>query len=286
MAILNLTPDSFSDGGRYNDAGRAIARAEELIAAGADLVDLGGESTRPGATPLSAQEEWQRVGPVLETLGQRGLRAVLSIDTRHAEVAERAAGAGARLLNLPFPQDLPRQVGDAKRLSALLARFDACVIMHSRGDPTTMREQTDYGEDLCQTVVDELHRTVATLFMAGESPISRSMPPGFSATLAAGRPQLIFDPGLGFAKTTEQSLALFTRLRWLRRALGGRLLIGASRKSMLGAITGLPIAERLIPSVVAAAFAAGNGADIVRVHDVAETVVALRVASAIGEVAP
>lgn len=279
MGILNLTPDSFSDGGCYPDADRAVARAEELAASGAELIDLGAESTRPGATPLSADEEWARLGPVLEPLSRRGLPAVLSVDTRHLAVAERAAAAGARLLNLTFPQDLPQQAKDPVQLSALLGSFDGIVVMHSRGNPQTMREQTNYGEDLCQTVVDELRQTVASL-LSMPVPIPMEAPMGSSA----GSPltaRLLFDPGLGFAKTAEQSLTLLSRLRWLRRALGGRLLIGASRKSMLGALTGLPIHERLIPSAVAAAFAACAGADIVRVHDVPESIAAVRMGEAL-----
>lgn len=273
MGILNLTPDSFSDGGHYSDGDRAVARAEALAAAGAELIDLGAESTRPGATPLSVDEEWARLAPVLQPLARRNLPAVLSVDTRNLEVAERAADAGARLLNLTFPQDLPQQANDAARLNALLGSFDGIVVMHSRGNPQTMREQTNYGEDLCQTVVDELRQTVASL-------LSMPVPVG-STVVSPLSSRLIFDPGLGFAKTAEQSLTLLSRLRWLRRALGGRLLIGASRKSMLGALTGLPIQERLIPSVVAAAFAACAGADIVRVHDVAESIAAVRMGEAV-----
>jgi dihydropteroate synthase len=273
MAILNLTPDSFSDGGCFTAAGAALERAEALVAAGAELIDLGAESTRPGATPLDADEEWRRLEPVLVPLGKRSLPAVLSIDTRHVQTAERAAAAGARLLNLTFPQEL--LVADPARLAHLFGSFDSVVIMHSRGNPATMREQTDYGDDLCQTVIDELRDTVAALF-----------PPKHEhMAMATYRQQLIYDPGLGFAKTAEQSFALLGRLRWLRRALGGRLLIGASRKSMLGAVTGLPISERVVPSAVAAAFAAYQGADVVRGHDVAETIAALRVAEALRQAA-
>lgn len=269
MAILNVTPDSFSDGGRYADSAAAIPRAHELIAAGADILDIGAESTRPGAPPISAAEEWQRLEPIVGPLAAAQLPVVLSIDTRHAESARRAAAAGFRMLNLTFPQELPRQLSDAASLASVLKSFDAIVLMHSRGTPATMRELTDYGDDLCQTVVTELHRTVASFSLGGE--------PSMSLT----RSQLIFDPGLGFAKTAEQSLELLARLCWLRRALGGRLLIGASRKSMLGAITGLPTSERTVPSAVAAAFAAYFGADIVRVHDVRETMAALQLAAAL-----
>jgi dihydropteroate synthase len=270
MAILNLTPDSFSDGGLYADAARALPRARELIAAGADILDIGAESTRPGAELLSVEEEWRRLAPVLEPLAGSRLNVVLSIDTRHAEIARRAAATGGpqgvRLLNLTFPQQLSQPCPE------LLELFDGVVVMHSRGTPATMRELTDYGEDLCQTVIDELRQTVASLGGAGASRMSLPL---------SLHERLIFDPGLGFAKTAEQSLLLLGRLRWLKEALGGRLLIGASRKSMLGAITGLPTSDRLVPSTVAAALAAYLGADVVRVHDVAETRAALRVAEAL-----
>jgi dihydropteroate synthase len=142
--------------------------------------------------------------------------------------------------------------------------------MHARGTPSSMRELTDYGGNLCQTVVDELRQTVASLMMGdGE------------ASSQPWAQRLIFDPGLGFAKTPEQSVQLLASVRWLRRVLGGKLLIGASRKSMLGAITGLPTSERLVPSAVAAALAAYQGADVVRVHDVPETVAALKLTAAL-----
>lgn len=301
MGILNLTPDSFSDGGRYTDPQHALARAEEMVRAGAEILDLGAESTRPGARLLSADEEWRRLAPVVEPLGEARLGAVLSVDTRHAEVAERAAAAGVRLLNLPFPGHLLRPIDaveddaaarERRRqvLQPILNAFDGVIFMHARGTPSSMRELTDYGGNLCQTVVDELRQTVASLMMRDEDAPHRSMKP--ATTLATTTPvldrqsppwaqRLIFDPGLGFAKTAEQSAQLLASVRWLRRALGGKLLIGASRKSMLGAITGLPIEERLVPSAVAAALAAYQGADVVRVHDVPETVAALKLTAAL-----
>lgn len=280
MAVLNVTPDSFSDGGQFFDADRARARIDVLIAQGADLIDIGAESTRPGATSLSADEEWRRLAPLFAKLDRLALPVALSIDTRHATSAKRASEHGVALLNLPFPHELlpssaarsPGSTGssagarpDREALHRLLLQFDAVVVMHSRGTPATMREQTDYGEDLCQTVVDEL-RTIAAL-LAGDDPVLRR--------------RLIFDPGLGFAKTAEQSLELLSRTAWLHAQLQAPLLMGASRKSMLGAITGLPVDNRVIPSVVAAAFAAQQGAAIVRVHDVAETRAALQLVRAL-----
>ena len=281
MAVLNITPDSFSDGGTFFDVDRARARIDALVAEGADLIDIGAESTRPGATPLSAEEEWRRLLPLFAQLDRLALPVALSIDTRHVATAKRAIEHGVSLLNLPFPQDLlpvppvgrkaGAPVGDPAHspaladLRRLLARFDAVVVMHARGTPATMRQQTDYGDNLCQTVVEELRATAASL--AGDDPVLRH--------------RLIFDPGLGFAKTAEQSVELLARTAWLQLALQAPILIGASRKSMLGAVTGLPVEDRLIPSVVAAALAAQQGAAIVRVHDVKQTRAALQLVSAL-----
>jgi dihydropteroate synthase len=242
------------------------------VAAGADILDIGAESTRPGATLLTAEQEWQRLAPVLLPLSAAQLPVVLSLDTRHPEIADRASELGVKLLNLAFPQHFFAAAGFSAqadplcraRLVQQLLRFDGIVFMHSRGDPATMGTLTDYPGDLCQTVVTELQQTIAPLLP--------------SADCTGLRKRLIFDPGLCFAKTAAQSRLLLARLRWLRHALGGKLLIGASRKSMLGAMTGLAVNERLLPSVVAAALAAYQGADVVRVHDVAETVIALRLA--------
>lgn len=271
MAILNVTPDSFSDGGRYTDPARAAARAHELVAQGAAILDLGAESTRPGAELLSAEAEWARLEPVLAALRSDPPAAALSIDTRHAATARRAADAGCAVLNLTFPQHLfappvpampPLSPSECR---TLLGAFDATVVMHSRGLPATMRQLSEYGPDLCQTVVNELASTVQTL----------------TADDPALRARLIFDPGLGFAKAAEQSLALLGAVPRLKARLGGRVLIGASRKSLLGAATGLAVEERLIPSVTAAALAAFQGADVVRVHDVAATRAALDVVHAV-----
>jgi dihydropteroate synthase len=272
MAVLNVTPDSFSDGGLYVDPGRAQARMLELIEAGADLIDVGAESTRPGADSLTAAQEWARLAPLFRRLEQAQLPVALSIDTRHAQVAHRAAERGFALLNLPFPQELLPQGGDSQgrstgggKLAQLLASFDAVVVMHARGTPATMRQLTDYGDKLCQTVVDELRQTAARL--TEEHPVLRR--------------RLMFDPGLGFAKTAEQSLELLARTAWLRAALAAPIVVGASRKSMLGAVTGQPVQDRMLPSVIAATWAALHGADMVRVHDVAETKVALQLVTAL-----
>lgn len=265
MGVLNVTPDSFSDGGRYDTADAARARIDALIAGGADVIDIGAESTRPGATPLSADAEWARLAPVVTALAGRSLPVALSIDTRHADVARRAADHEIALLNLPFPEQILEEAGDVAACQAILRRFEGVIVMHARGNPATMRQHTDYGDNLCQTVVDELRQTATAL--TGDDPVLCD--------------RLLYDPGLGFAKTAEQSIELLARTAWLSLALPGPLVVGASRKSMLGAVTGLPVDQRLIPSVVAAALAAQAGAAMVRVHDVAETRAALALLMAV-----
>ena len=271
MGIVNLTPDSFSDGGRYGSCERALLRIDELIAAGAELIDIGAESTRPGAELLTAEAEWERLHELLAALSRRPVAAVLSIDTRHLLTARRAAEAGFRLLNLTFPQHLLRpapslagaSAPDPQAIAEVLQGFDGLVMMHARGTPATMRQLTDYGPDLCNTLIRELADIVSAL------------------TDPRLRARVIYDPGLGFAKTAAQSLQLLGQLGRLRAGLDGPLLVGASRKSLLGAVTGLPVEERLVPSVVAAVLAAQQGAAIVRVHDVAATRSALELVRAV-----
>lgn len=276
MGILNLTPDSFSDGGRYSQSERALARIDELIADGAEIIDVGAESTRPGAELLSAEAEWERLREVVTALGQRRVPAVLSIDTRHLAIAQRAADAGFRLLNLTFPRHVlaaltprsgPPQAINDRPIAAVLREFDGLVMMHARGTPATMRQLTDYGPDLCNTLIRELADVVSAL----TDPMLRT--------------RVIYDPGLGFAKTPAQSLQLLGQIGRLRTELGGPVLIGASRKSLLGAATGLSVEERMLPSVVAAVLAAQQGAAIVRVHDVAATRTALALVHAVDEAA-
>lgn len=271
MGIVNLTPDSFADGGRYSDCARALSRIDELIAAGAELIDLGAESTRPGAELLTAEAEWERLRELVAALSRRPVAAVLSIDTRHLLTARRTAQAGFRLLNLTFPQHLLQPAVAAagapavsrQAIAEVLQAFDGLVMMHARGTPATMRQLTDYGPDLCNTLIRELADIVSAL------------------TDPRLRARVIYDPGLGFAKTAAQSLQLLGQVGRLRAGLGGPLLIGASRKSLLGAATGLPVEDRLLPSVVAAVLAAQQGAAIVRVHDVAATRAALQLLAAV-----
>ncbi|HEV2519890.1 MAG TPA: dihydropteroate synthase [Thermoplasmata archaeon] len=253
MGVVNVTPDSFSDGGRFLDPDAAARQARTLVEEGADLIDIGGESTRPGAVGLDPTAEWERLGPVLERLGT-GLPVPISIDTRHAEVAERALEHGAEIIN---------DVGGLREPSmrALLSRTQApAIVMHMRGDPTTMRSNLVY---------DDLRGEVyAALADACERVRSEGV----------HMDRLLIDPGLGFGKSPAQDFELLDHLAEFR-SLGAPIVVGASRKSFLGwALGGAPAAERLEASLAAAVAASLRGADIVRVHDVQPTVRALRIA--------
>jgi dihydropteroate synthase len=255
MGVVNVTPDSFSDGGRYLDPATAIAHAERLVAEGADLVDLGGESTRPGATPVPPEAEWRRVAPVLAGLAGR-IEVPLSIDTRHPEVAERAIAAGADVVN-----DVEGLRSEAMR--RVVARSGAAaIIMHMRGDPATMQDDLVYS-DLVGEIVGWIADRVIEARTAG-----------------IGRDRLIVDPGLGFGKSPAQSLELLVRAGEFHR-IGYPVLIAASRKSFLGHLTGTtdPTA-RLEAGLAAAVLAAEQGVEIVRTHDVGPTVRALSVVAA------
>jgi dihydropteroate synthase len=251
MGVLNLTPDSFSDGGLHLEPGRALARAEQLIADGADLLDLGAESTRPGggvygtgARPVSAAEELDRLLPVLEPL-RRATGLPLSVDTRKADVARAALASGADLVN-----DVSA-LGDAGMAEVVAAADCPLVLMHSRGELPTMQRGIHFLD-----VVEEVRRELAERVAAAQ---------------AAGIPfdRLLVDPGIGFGKTGPQNLRLLARLD--RLDLGLPVVVGASRKSFIGELTGAPPAERLPGSLAAAAWAAHHGAAVVRVHDVAAT---------------
>ena len=256
MGVVNVTPDSFSDGGRFLDPEAATARARQLVTEGAGIVDLGGESTRPGAAEMSASAEWRRVEPVLRAL-HADLAVPISIDTRHPEVAALAIDAGADIVNDVSGLRLPAM----RKLVA--ATGAAAVVMHMRGTPSTMLERAGY-RDLRGEVLAELSAAVARARADGVPP-----------------ERLLLDPGLGFAKTAPQSLELLAHAGDLRQ-LGYPLVIGASRKSFLGWLTdGSSVTDRLDASVAAAVVASLRGADVVRVHDVAPTVRALRVADAV-----
>ncbi len=254
LGVVNVTPDSFSDGGRYAHATAALEHARALVAEGADLLDIGGESTRPGATPVGESEELARVLPVLE--GLRGIGVPLSIDTYKAEVARAALDAGATIVN-----DISGGTLDPGILAVAADKGAPIVLGHLRGSPAGMMDTVSF-RDVVAEVGDEL----AARALAAEQ---------------AGVREIWVDPGLGFGKGTRENLALLRGLGTLRARLGRPLVVGASRKRFLGELTGLAPAERALPSAVAAALAATSGADVVRVHDVAVTRQALAVADAI-----
>jgi dihydropteroate synthase len=254
MGIVNVTPDSFSDGGLFLDAGAAIAHGRELLAEGADILDVGGESTRPGAQPVDADEEIRRVIPVIEALAAEGAR--LSIDTTKAEVARRALEAGATIVNdvsaLRFDPDLARVAGDA---GATL------VLMHMLGEPRTMQDDPRYDE-----VVSDIRSFL-------EQRIEYAVGEGVAEE------DIWVDPGIGFGKTLAHNLELIARLDEIA-AIGRPVVFGASRKSFLGKLTGRQVDERLAGTIAANIIAYEHGARVFRVHDVAPTVDALKVAGA------
>ena len=255
MGVVNVTPDSFSDGGLYLRPEAAIAHGEELAGAGAAILDIGGESTRPGAEEVGEAEELRRVVPVVEGLG--GARAQISIDTSKRAVAEAALDAGAEIVN-----DVTALRGDPE-MAALCADREATVIlMHMVGSPRTMQADPTYGD-----VVDEVKAFLAARLEAASA-----------AGIAEQR--IWLDPGIGFAKTAEHNLELLRRLSELAE-LGRPLVIGTSRKSFLGRSDGSEATERLGGTIASSILAAAEGADVLRVHDVAEVSQALAMASAI-----
>jgi dihydropteroate synthase len=250
MGVVNVTPDSFSDGGRYLDPAHAIAHARQLLADGADIVDVGGESTRPGADEVSAAAECARVLPVVRALARDG--AIVSVDTSKPEVIRAAVDAGASMIN-----DV-RALRVAGALDAAAASGAAVCLMHMKGDPRTMQQAPQYAD-----VVADVREFLAERI---------------DAARAAGIPgeRIAVDPGFGFGKTLEHNVAVMRGLPALA-ALGYPVVVGYSRKSSLGAITGRGPHDRLAASLAAALVAIARGARIVRVHDVRETVDALAV---------
>ncbi|MBI2296464.1 MAG: dihydropteroate synthase [Betaproteobacteria bacterium] len=254
MGVVNVTPDSFSDGGLFADAAQAAAHARRLIEEGADLVDIGGESTRPGSLPVTLEEERRRVLPVIERLASCGVP--LAVDTQKPELMREALAAGASMVN-----DI-NALGAPGAMEAVSGSDCAVCLMHKQGDPKTMQENPSY-QDVVQEVRDYLAGRVAAAERAG---IRRS--------------RIVVDPGFGFGKNVEHNLALLRSLREIR-ALGVALMAGLSRKAMLGKLTGRAPQERVHASVAAALLAVQNGAHIVRVHDVAATRDALAVWQAV-----
>jgi dihydropteroate synthase len=255
MGVVNVTPDSFSDGGRFLDADAAVGHGLSLAREGAAFIDVGGESTRPGAEPVGAREELRRVVPVIEGL-VGATDAVVSVDTSKPEVMRAAAAAGARLIN-----DV-RALREPGALQAAQQSGCAVCLMHMQGEPRTMQAAPAY-----EDVVAEVRA-----FLSERAQACRAA--GFSAD------RLVLDPGFGFGKTLEHNLTLLRHLRELD-VDGLPLAVGLSRKSMVGKLTGRPEGERVLGSVVLAVMAALAGARIVRAHDVAATVEALRVVAAV-----
>jgi dihydropteroate synthase len=255
MGVLNVTPDSFSDGGRFDGLQAACAQAERMLREGAAVIDIGGESTRPGAAAVSAEEECRRVLPVIEALAHT-FPVPISVDTSKPEVMRAAVAAGAGMIN-----DI-RALREPGALAAAMACGVPVCLMHMQGEPRTMQLAPHYGN-----VVAEVRGFLAARI---------------DACLAAGmrREQLVIDPGFGFGKTLEHNLELFAALdRFIE--LDVPLLVGVSRKSMVGALTGKPLAERLAGSIAAATLAVWKGAHIIRAHDVAQTADALAIARAV-----
>ena len=257
MGVLNVTPDSFSDGGLYLDAEEAVARALAMERAGADILDIGGESTRPGSKGISAKEELRRILPVLEKL--RGhIKIPISVDTSKAEVAEAAADAGAEILN-----DVTALRADPRLTEIARRRKLPIILMHMRGEPRSMQKKP-FARNVMRDVTTGLRRAVATARRAG---ISKS--------------QIVLDPGIGFGKSGTQNYQLLQKLPEFAR-MGFPLLVGTSRKGFLGkALGGVPENQRVWGTAATVAASILGGAHIVRVHDVAEMVQVARVADAI-----
>lgn len=256
MGVLNVTPDSFSDGGRWFDHRAAIGHALEMVEQGADILDIGGESTRPGAEAVPEEEELRRVLPVIEAVSNE-TEVPISIDTRKASVARQAVQAGAIVLN-----DTGGEAADPEMPVVAAETGAGVVFMHSRGTPATMRSLTDYG-DVVTDVASFLGEAVSRLIEAG-----------------IARESIVLDPGFGFAKNADQNLELLDRLDEIV-ALGYPVLAGTSRKSFIGAVLDLPEDRRVEGTAATVAWAMSRGAHIVRVHDVEPIARVVRMSQAI-----
>lgn len=256
MGILNVTPDSFSDGGCYLDVQRAVVHAKSMVAEGATLIDIGGESSRPGASPISIDGELGRVIPVIRAIIDV-VDVLISVDTYKAEVARQALAAGAHLVN-----DITALRGDPTMASVVAEMEAGLILMHMKGTPRTMQNAPRY-DDVVEEVCTSLQESIQTAEAEG---------------VAAER--IIIDPGIGFGKTTEHNIELLKRLTEFR-SLNKPLLIGTSRKSFIGNVLGLPVTERVEGTSATVCWAILHGADIVRVHDVKANVRAAQMTDAL-----
>lgn len=256
MGIVNVTPDSFSDGGRHVSLQAALDHARQLVADGADMLDIGGESTRPGASRVSEQEELARVLPLIEAL--RDSAVPVSIDTYKPAVMQAALAAGASMVN-----DINALLQE-RAIEVVAASKAAVCLMHKRGTPQTMQQQAHY-EDVVREVADFLRERIVAAELSG-----------------IGRERIVIDPGFGFGKTQAHNFTLLQNCGVFAE-LGVPVLVGMSRKSMIGAATGRDVDGRMAGSVAAAVLAVQSGASIVRVHDVRETVDALKILQAVKE---
>ena len=257
MSIVNVTPDSFSDGGTAFAPDIAVRAALQALSDGADIIDIGGESTRPGATPVSLDEEWDRIAPVIAGVLKSCPDTIISVDTYKPEIARRAIAAGALIVNDITGLD------PSGNMTEVVAQSSAgVVIMHMQGTPATMQTNPVY-EDVVGEVISFFHRRIQTAVQAG-----------------IAKERIAVDPGIGFGKTLEHNLTILRNLNKFAE-LGCALLIGTSRKRMIGDITGRPVGERTAGSVASALHAAWHGAQVVRVHDTAATVDAIRVWNAL-----
>jgi len=245
MGVLNVTPDSFSNGGKFLDPSRAIERGKELVREGADIIDIGGESTRPGSMPIAAGEEWKRIGPVVEALATE-IDVPISVDTYKPDVARRALDAGASMIN-----DI-NGLRNLEMLRIVSERKVPVIIVHMKGEPRTMQSHPSYHD-----VVREVFG-----FLRGQAVLATKM--------GIARDRIILDPGIGFGKTLNHNLQLLRNLERLVK-VGYPVMVGVSRKSFIGKITGDPADKRLEGSLSAAILAVAKGVKLLRVNDVAET---------------
>ncbi|MCX5769177.1 MAG: dihydropteroate synthase [Candidatus Hydrogenedentes bacterium] len=255
MGILNVTPDSFSDGGRYAEAGLAVDYARSMIEDGADIIDVGGESSRPGAEPISPQAEWERVSIVFKALVTTD--ACISVDTFHAETARRALELGARIVN-----DVTALRGDPRMAEIVASACCDCVLMHMQGTPQTMQQNPRYKD-----VIDD----ISAFFDERLS---------FAVRAGIDEDALWLDPGFGFGKTPHHNLEILRRLGEFKK-FGRPLLIGTSNKGTIGAVLGTPVNDRLEGTAATVALAIANGADCVRVHDVRAMMRVARITDAV-----